>query len=161
MWKVAITGAGYIGVLHAKTLQRGFKNVKISAVVDSVREKGERLADETGAPFYRDFEEMLDKSDTDVVAVCTPTYLHADMVRRAAERKKHIFCEKPLAMTVKEANSMIEAVKRRGVRAITAHELAHLLEPQWVRAVRVVHMFAYLAAAPVMKYGGSGGILAG
>jgi len=47
------------------------------------------------------------------------------------------------------------------VRAITAHELAHLIEPRWVRAVRVVHMFAYLAAAPVIKYGGDVGIFAG
>ncbi len=47
------------------------------------------------------------------------------------------------------------------VRAVAAHELAHLLEPQWVRAVRVAHMFAYLAAAPLIKYGGTAGGLAG
>jgi len=46
-------------------------------------------------------------------------------------------------------------------RAIAAHELGHLLEPPWVRLVRVIHMFAYLPAAPMIKYGGTGGFLAG
>jgi predicted dehydrogenase len=136
MWKVAITGAGYIGILHAKILRRAFKNVKISAVVDSVKEKGEKLADEAGAPFYRDFGEMLEKSETDVVAVCTPTYLHADMVRRAAGSKKHIFCEKPLALTVKDADAMIEAVEKRRVYAIAAHVLRFW--PVYVRGKQIV-----------------------
>jgi Zn-dependent protease with chaperone function len=46
-------------------------------------------------------------------------------------------------------------------RAIAAHELAHLLEPPWVRVVRVLHLFAYLPAVPLIKYGGPGGLLAG
>ena len=56
---------------------------------------------------------------------------------------------------------LLEVMTQDEVRAIAAHELAHLIEPQWVRVVRVVHMFAYLAAAPVIKYGGTVGILAG
>lgn len=59
------------------------------------------------------------------------------------------------------SRALLEVMTQQEVRAIAAHELAHLIEPAWVRTVRVVHMFAYLAAAPVMKYGGSGGIFLG
>ena len=59
------------------------------------------------------------------------------------------------------SRSLLEVMTQDEVRAIAAHELAHLIEPQWVRTVRVVHMFAYLAAVPVIKYGGNFGILAG
>jgi predicted dehydrogenase len=136
MWKVAIAGAGYIGNLHAKILREEFKNVNITAVADSVKRKGEALASEVGAKFYPDFDEMLDKSETDIVAICTPTHLHAQMVRKTAERKKHVFCEKPLAMTVKEAESMIGAVKKHRVRAITAHVLRFW--PVYVRGKEIV-----------------------
>ena len=56
---------------------------------------------------------------------------------------------------------LLEIMTPDELRAIAAHEIAHLLEPQWVRAVRVLHMFAYLAAVPVIKYGGTGGSFAG
>ncbi len=56
---------------------------------------------------------------------------------------------------------LLEIMTPEELRAIAAHELAHLLEPRWVRAVRVAHMFAYLVVPPVVKYGGSGGALIG
>ncbi len=56
---------------------------------------------------------------------------------------------------------LLDLMAQDEVRAVAAHELAHLIEPRWVRAVRVAHMFAYLAVVPVIKVGGSGGIAAG
>jgi Zn-dependent protease with chaperone function len=56
---------------------------------------------------------------------------------------------------------LIEVMSPAEVRAVAAHELAHLREPKWVRIVRVIHAFAYLPLAPLIKYGGNGGALAG
>jgi Zn-dependent protease with chaperone function len=56
---------------------------------------------------------------------------------------------------------LLELMAPDEVRAIAAHELAHLIEPKRVRVVRIVHLFAYLAAVPVIKYGGGIGVLAG
>jgi Zn-dependent protease with chaperone function len=56
---------------------------------------------------------------------------------------------------------LLEIMSADELRAIAAHEIAHLLEPPWVRTVRVLQMFAYLGAAPVIKYGGPTGSLAG
>ena len=56
---------------------------------------------------------------------------------------------------------LLEIMSADELRAIAAHEIAHLLEPAWVRIVRVLHMFAYLGAAPLIKYGGTTGSFVG
>ncbi len=56
---------------------------------------------------------------------------------------------------------LLEALSPQEVRAVAAHELGHLLEPEWVRAIRLLHMLAYLATLPIMKFGGPAGPLAG
>ena len=56
---------------------------------------------------------------------------------------------------------LLEIMSADELRAIAAHEIAHLLEPPWVRTVRVLHMFACLGAAPLIKFGGTGGSFAG
>jgi len=63
--------------------------------------------------------------------------------------------------TVAFSRPLLDVMSPDETRAIAAHELAHLLEPPWVRVVRVIHMFAYLPAAPLIKYGGTGGAFAG
>jgi len=65
---------------------------------------------------YLHYEEMLEKEALDLVSVCTPNYLHADCVIRAAERGCHILCEKPMALTLQDGERMIEAVRNNGVR---------------------------------------------
>jgi hypothetical protein len=56
---------------------------------------------------------------------------------------------------------LLDVMSPEETRAIAAHELGHLLEPKWVRVVRVIHMFAYLAPVPLIRYGGTGGLLGG
>ncbi len=59
------------------------------------------------------------------------------------------------------SRSLLEVMSPDETRAVAAHELGHLLEPEWVRWVRTLHMFAYLATLPVIKFGGGTGLLAG
>jgi Zn-dependent protease with chaperone function len=63
--------------------------------------------------------------------------------------------------TVGFSRPLLEVMREDEVRAVAAHELAHLIEPRGIRMVRVAHMFAYLPAVPVIKYGGAAGLLAG
>lgn len=136
MFRIAIVGAGYIGQLHANVLQGGFKNTSVVAIVDTVEDKGRKLALNTGAVYYRDFDTMLKREELDVVAICTPTFLHTDMVVKSAEAGIQIFCEKPLAHTVNDAVHMIDAVKKNNIKAMAGHVLRYW--PVYVKAKEIV-----------------------
>lgn len=65
---------------------------------------------------HLDYDEMFESEELDLVSVCTPNYLHADCVVKAAQHGCHILCEKPMALTIEEAERMIAAVRENDVR---------------------------------------------
>jgi len=69
------------------------------------------------ADAFDDVSSMLHSDDIDAVAVCSPTASHETYVSLAAERGKHVFCEKPLAQSIDEADRMIRIVRRNDVQA--------------------------------------------
>jgi len=135
MVKVAIVGAGLIGNMHLNVYKK-IDNAEVVAIADSVEEKGKEAAKQAGSKYYHDIEDVLKNEDVDVIDVCTPTFLHADMVKKAANAGKHVFCEKPLALTLKEADEMIAAVKKNNVKSMVGHVLRFW--PEYVEAKRIV-----------------------
>jgi predicted dehydrogenase len=117
MVKFAIVGAGFVAQSHASAIKQ-IKGSNIVAVVDKIEENGRKLAKDCDAKYYAGIDEMLKDIDVDCVDICTPTFLHEEMVLKAASARKHIFCEKPLALSIKEADNMIKAVKDNGVKAM-------------------------------------------
>lgn len=123
---------GYIGVgKQGRHLLRSFlphQNVQVVAVndVDTTRREYHRKLVEdfystrTGKPWkgcaaYRDFRELLERDDIDAVVIATPDHWHALPVIMAARRKKDIYCEKPLSLTIREAILMVQAVRENRV----------------------------------------------
>lgn len=135
MVKIALVGAGFIGQTHANCYKK-IENVDVVAVVDKVEEKGKKLAKELNASFYNHINELLDDKNIDCIDICVPTFLHSDMVVRVANAGKHVFCEKPLALSLKEADKMIKAVKTNNVKAMVGHALRFW--PEYVRAKELV-----------------------
>jgi len=85
--------------------------------MDVVKENAEKLAAQTGATkVYTELESLLDDKEIDAVIIITPTNLHADQVVKAAQAKKHIYCEKPMTTTIGEADRMISACKENNVK---------------------------------------------
>ncbi len=77
----------------------------------------EKAAQEIGCEFWTDdYRELLARRDIDVVDVTTPNHAHAEIVIAAAQAGKHIYCEKPLAMTVAEGQRMVAVVAQAGVK---------------------------------------------
>jgi glucose-fructose oxidoreductase len=74
---------------------------------------------------YDTMEELIDNPDIHVVYVVTPTSLHAKYVLAAAQAKKHVWCEKPMAMTPEECQSMIDACAQNGVKLSIGYRLQH------------------------------------
>lgn len=135
MVKVAIVGAGFIGAIHLDAYMK-LDNAEVVAVADCNEEKGQEAAKQVGANYYREIEGILEKEDPDVIDICTPTFMHPDMVKKAAVAGKHIFCEKPLALSLKEADEMIAEVKKGKVKSMVGHVLRFW--PQYVEAKRIV-----------------------
>ncbi|MFB5760631.1 Gfo/Idh/MocA family protein [Paenibacillus medicaginis] len=85
-------------------------DAEIVAVWDENQERGKEAADQQGVPFYASLDEMLAQDDIDAVIVDAPTYMHRDVMLKAAAAGKHIFTEKVLAPTLHEVNEILDAV---------------------------------------------------
>jgi predicted dehydrogenase len=114
-YKIGIVGCGnrskaIIGALNS------VPDIEIAALCDIVEHKmGQRaslIKDGPKPKFYTKMQEMFKQDEIDAIAVITPNYTHKEYVIAALEAGKHVFCEKPMALTVADCNLMIEAVKR-------------------------------------------------
>lgn len=113
MIRFGVLGSGRIGQVHAATLRR-LKGAELVAVSDADAAAARALADDTAAE-VRETNAILDASDIDAVAICTPTDTHADLIEAAARAGKGIFCEKPVDLDQARVRACIEAVKSAGV----------------------------------------------
>src|ERR1700744_6128144 len=105
----ALVGAGHIGWRHAAQMQRcGI----LTAVADIVPEKAAHLAQAFGAVAYPSLDTLLSASQPDLVAICTPNYLHAAHSIRALESGCHVLCEKPMCLSGTEARAMIDTARQ-------------------------------------------------
>lgn len=93
---------------------------EIVAVWDEIPERGQREAEQRGARFYESLDELLAQPDIDAVIVDTPTVMHRDVMVKAANAGKHIFTEKVVAATLKEANEILDAVNKAGVKLVVS-----------------------------------------
>ncbi|MEW6355936.1 MAG: Gfo/Idh/MocA family oxidoreductase [Planctomycetota bacterium] len=115
MLRIGMIGCGGISNHHAKRLKQ-IENAQIVHCADVNAAAAEKMAQEYGAAKHGgDYRALLDDKDVDAVFVCLPTFLHRDAVVAAAQAGKHIFCEKPIAMTSQDAKEMIQACKKAKV----------------------------------------------
>ena len=114
---VGIIGAGRIGQVHAKSITYHIPQAKIVAISDIYYEGAEKVAESLGIPnAYEDYHEILNNPEIDAVLICSSTDTHADIAVEAAEAGKHIFCEKPVDLTVAKIKKVIAAVEKAGVK---------------------------------------------
>ena len=116
MQKVAIIGLGFMGTMHAQ-IYKQLRDASLVAVVDKQQANARRDLAKLGieAGVFGTLEEMLHKCDVDVVDVCLPTDLHAPFALKAIAAGKHLFCEKPLALTKADGKKIAAAAKKAGV----------------------------------------------
>ncbi len=113
--RIAIIGAGRMGQTHIRNLS-GITGVSISVVADTVSaaaEKGAAIARAERATI--DIAGAISASDVDAVIISTPTSTHADLMIKAAQAKKAIWCEKPVALSLAETQRVVQAVKENNV----------------------------------------------
>ncbi len=114
--RVGLIGAGRMGSFHATSLAQKVPGAVLAAVADPVPGAAQRLAEQLGAgKFYSEPQAMLDDPEIDAVLIATPARTHAELVAAAARAGKHVFCEKPMAITLEEADHAIAAARSAGV----------------------------------------------
>ncbi len=115
--KVGIIGAGRIGQVHAKSITYHIPQAEIIAISDIFEDGAAKVANELGIPnYYKDYHKILENPEIDAVLICSSTDTHADIACEAAAAGKHIFCEKPVDLTVAKIKKVIEAVDKAGVK---------------------------------------------
>lgn len=106
--RVALCGLGRIGLMHLENISGGLRYLRLAGVFDENRAKAESIADENGVEAFASYEDLLDSDQIDAVVLTTPTQSHPAMSVQAATAGKHVFCEKPLALTLSETLSAVE-----------------------------------------------------
>lgn len=119
--RIGIVGSG--GIALANHLP-GFAlcpEARVVALCDSDPATLERASRQTGiTAAFSNYQAMLDRADVDAVVIATPNAFHAPIAHAAIARKKHVLCEKPIAMNLPEALGMLKAAEAAGVRHMTA-----------------------------------------
>jgi len=120
---VALIGTKFMGKAHSNAFRQvaRFFDVPVEPVmkviVGSDPKGTEHAAKKFGwEEWSTDWREVVRRKDIEIIDICSPGYLHAPMAIEAAKHGKHIICEKPLANTLKEAEAMLTAVEKAGVK---------------------------------------------
>lgn len=136
--KVALLGAGFIADIHFESYHRFIPEAEVVAVYARNADKAKAFAEKHNIPaWFDDLDAIINESGCEVVDICLPNFLHATATLKAAAAGKHIIIEKPLAVTLEEADSMIDACKKAGVKLMYAEELC--FAPKYERVRKMVN----------------------
>jgi inositol 2-dehydrogenase len=114
---LGVIGVGEMGRRHAENMRRHVPEAQLIGIADVSAQRVKQVAGELEIEYaYTGVEEMLQRKDIHAVVIATPDKFHAAVIKAAAAAGKDILCEKPLAITLEDAQAALEAVSRAGVR---------------------------------------------
>ena len=137
--KVLIVGAAFCADLHMEGYLRCRDIAAVIGICDKVTDKIAPLAEAYGLADYTafdDYKKAIDESGCDVVDICLPNFLHHPVALYAFSRGKHVICEKPLALTAKDAGEMLAAAEASGKKLYYAEDW--LFAPAIIRALDII-----------------------
>ena len=132
--KLAIIGCGRISDNHLKAVIANYKDIEVVALCDILehkaaleklgyqiyaREKGIMIKD---FKIYSDYKIMLQKEEIDICSICTESGYHAEISLYCLDLKKHVIVEKPMAMSISDANKMIQTAKKNNLKLAVCHQ---------------------------------------
>ena len=125
MMKIGIIGCGGIANFKHMPTLKTLHDVQMVAFCDIIEERAIKACEEygcDGAKVYTDYLELLKDETIDVIHVCTPNKSHAPISIAAMEASKHVMCEKPMAKTAADAQAMVDAAKRTGMKLTIGYQ---------------------------------------
>lgn len=140
--KIGIIGSQFEADIHAWSIGAVPDAAEVVAVASPTPGHAAELAKRYGIPrVFTDYKEMLAEGDIEMVTITAPNYLHARMTIDIADAGKHVVCEKPLCMTLEEADEMIDTCRKKGVLLLYAEEL--FFTPKYVKAKEMADQGAF------------------
>lgn len=128
---VGLIGSQFIASIHADSFQK-IKDAELIAVMSPTEGHAEQFAEKFNIPnHFTDLDAMLAMDEIDMVVLGAPNYLHCEITLKVAAAGKHIVVEKPFCLNMAEADRMIDACKKAGVKLMYAEELC--FTPKYVR----------------------------
>ncbi len=113
MINFGILGCGMIANIHAKAILE-LEGANLIGVADNSYDYAKNFADKYKVKAFNNYDEMLKDESIDAICICTPSYLHAENSIKALKSGKNVVLEKPMAITVKDANKIIKTCKKTG-----------------------------------------------
>ncbi|MCV9884757.1 Gfo/Idh/MocA family protein [Metabacillus halosaccharovorans] len=121
MIKFAIVGCGHIAKKHAEAIEKA-ENAQLVAVCDKIPESMQYYKEKYDVKTFTDLSDLLkDENEVDVINICTPSGFHANIAIQAANAKKHVVVEKPISLTLEDADAIISACNENGVKLTVVH----------------------------------------
>ena len=119
--RVVVVGGGAIAQRRHLPEYAANPNAEVAGIVDFNQERAKELAERFGGKAYASLEEALADPTVDAISVCTPNVTHCSTTIKALEAGKHVLCEKPMAQTLEETRSMLDAEKASGKILMLGH----------------------------------------
>ena len=139
---VGIIGSQFQGECHAAAIAMIPGEMRVAAIASPTPGNAERFAGRHGIPHhYTDYRDLLLQPGIEAVTITAPNSLHCEMTLAAAAAGKHVLCEKPLCVTLAEADAMIDACRQNGVLLMYAEEL--LFTPKYLKAKHMADSGAF------------------
>ena len=114
---IAVIGTGRMGSIHVRNLARLIPEANLAAICDIRLEVAQAVANEVGIQrVVKDYHELLEDEQIEAILIATSTDTHAFIIKDVAAAKKHIFCEKPLALDLPSIDSALAVVEKAGVK---------------------------------------------
>jgi|HigsolmetaAR202D_1030399.scaffolds.fasta_scaffold00061_33 Predicted dehydrogenases and related proteins len=121
MFGVGIIGGGRVCHGHAKALAATNGLFALRAIADIDQSRADSLAAQYDCDGYTDYHKLLERPDIDIVTIALPNHLHAQAAIDAARAGKHVFVEKPMALTLEECDAMSEAAQAAKIKMMVGH----------------------------------------
>ena len=145
-FKFGLIGCGRIAPNHARNICE-LENAELMAVCDILPDQALKYSQEYGGETYTDYRKLLDRSDIEIVAIATPSGLHAEIGIAAANAGKHVIIEKPMALSLDDADRLIQACKQNQVYLSVCHQNRYNQVVQRLRQAITEGRFGKLAHA--------------
>jgi inositol 2-dehydrogenase len=116
MIKVCVVGMGRAGKIHAENFLNKIEGAKLVGVVDPIESIAKQSSQKLGVPYWLDSKAAIKAKAFDALVICTPSNTHSRLIVEAAGTGKHILCEKPLALSLTEAEEALKSVKSEGIK---------------------------------------------
>ncbi len=135
--RFGVIGIGRIGKIHTENLVNRIPGAEVVAVSDVFSDELAKVAKQFNIPkSFSDYKEILKLPDIDAIAICSPTNTHYPIILEASAAGKHIFCEKPIDLSIEKINKINEATEKHGVKLMVGFN--RRFDPNFLKVYEIV-----------------------